>query len=173
MALLVRENINISLKAIRSQKLRTALTMLIIAIGILSLVGTLTAIDAIKASINSNFTRMGANTFTIRNKEMTVKIGRNGRGPKGYRPITYDDAIRFSKEYKFPASPSVSTFASGNATIKFESKKSNPNIRVFGGDANYMATSGYEMDKGRNFSLQEVLHSSSLFPFQEKIYPPL
>src|SRR6218665_2217086 len=156
MASLVRENISISLKAIRSQKLRTALTMLIISIGILSLVGTLTCIDAMQNSLNSNFTRMGANTFTIRNKEMTVRIGKQGRGTKSYRQITYDEAIRFSKEYEFPAFPSVSTMASGAATIKFESKKSNPNIRVFGGDVNYMATSGYEMDKGRNFSAREV-----------------
>jgi putative ABC transport system permease protein len=156
MANLVKENIRISLKAISSQKLRTALTMLIISIGILSLVGTLTAIDAIKAAINSNFTRMGANTFTIRNKNMTVKIGNRGRGPKGYRQITYDQAIRFSKEYEFPAFPSVSTMASGNATIKYASKKTDPNIRVFGGDANYLTTSGYEMERGRNFSGQEV-----------------
>jgi len=154
MALLVRENVNISLKAIRSQKLRTALTMLIIGIGILSLVGTLTAIDAIQNSVNSNFTRMGANTFTIRNKES--RIGQQGKGPKGYRQITYDDAIRFSREYKFPALPSVSTRASWGSTVKYLSKKTNPNVRIFGGDVNYMATSGYELDKGRNFSLQEV-----------------
>jgi putative ABC transport system permease protein len=128
--------------------------MLIIGIGILSLVGTLTAIDAIQNSVNSNFTRMGANTFTIRNKES--RIGQQGKGPKGYRQITYDDAIRFSKEYKFPALPSVSTRASGSSTIKYLSKKTNPNVRIFGGDVNYMATSGYELDKGRNFSSQEV-----------------
>lgn len=156
MTLLVRENINISLHSIRSQKLRTALTMLIIGIGILSLVGTLTAIDAIQSSVNSNFTRMGANTFTIRNRESNLKIGTKGRGPKGYRQITYDDAIRFSKEFSFPALPSVSTRASGASTIKYLSKKTNPNVRIFGGDVNYMATTGYELDKGRNFSTQEV-----------------
>jgi putative ABC transport system permease protein len=160
MANLVRENISISLKAIRSQKLRTALTMLIIAIGILSLVGTLTAIDAIKASINSNFTRMGANTFTIRNKNMTVRVANKGRGVKVYRQITYDQAVRFGKEYDFPAYPSVSTMASGAATIKYASKKTNPNIRVFGGDGNYLATSGYDLDRGRNFSAQEVEYGS-------------
>jgi putative ABC transport system permease protein len=156
MALLVRENINISLKAIRSQKLRTALTMLIIGIGILSLVGTLTAIDAIQNSVNSNFTRMGANTFTIRNRESNLRIGQKGKGPKGYRQISYTDAIRFSKEYNYPALPSVSTRASGSSTIKYLSKKTNPNVRVFGGDVNYMATSGYELEKGRNFSAQDV-----------------
>jgi len=99
---------------------------------------------------------MGANTFTIRNREMTVRIGRNGKKPKAYRNISYQEAIDFSKAYNFPAKPSVSTFASGASTLKFESKKTNPNIRIFGGDENYMATSGYELEKGRNFSAQEI-----------------
>ncbi len=126
----------------------------------MSLVGTLTCIDALKSSINSNFTNMGANTFTIRNREMTVRIGRNGKRPKKFRNITYQEAIDFSKAYNFPAKPSVSTFASGASTLKFESKKTNPNIRVFGGDENYMATSGYELEKGRNFSANEILYGS-------------
>ena len=156
MASVLRENIKISLRAIRSQLLRTTLTVFIITIGITSLVGTLTSIDALKSSINSNFTSMGANTFTIRNREMTVRIGRNGKRPKAFRSITYQEAVDFSKAYNFPAKPSVSTFASGASTIKFESKKTNPNIRVFGGDENYMSTSGYELEKGRNFSSQEI-----------------
>lgn len=156
MASVLRENIKISLRAIRSQLLRTTLTVFIITIGITSLVGTLTSIDALKSSINSNFTSMGANTFTIRNREMTVRIGRNGKKPKAYRNISYQEAIDFSKAYNFPAKPSVSTFASGASTLKFESKKTNPNIRIFGGDENYMATSGYELEKGRNFSAQEI-----------------
>lgn len=160
MASVLRENIKISLRAIRSQLLRTILTIVIISFGIMSLVGTLTSIDALKSSINSNFTNMGANTFTIRNREMTVRIGRNGKRPKKFRNITYQEAIDFSKAYNFPAKPSVSTFASGASTLKFESKKTNPNIRLFGGDENYMATSGYELDKGRNFSANEILYGS-------------
>lgn len=160
MASFIKENIQISLRAIRAQLLRTTLTVFIITIGITSLVGTLTAIDALKASINSNFTSMGANTFTIRNRERTVRIGRNGKRPKSFRSITYAEAMEFSKRYNFPAKPSVSTLAAMAATVKFESKKSNPNIRVFGGDDNYMATSGYELDKGRNFSSQEIEHGA-------------
>lgn len=160
MASFLRENIKISLSAVRGQLLRTTLTALIISIGIMALVGILTAIDALKSSINSNFTSMGANTFTIRNREMTVRIGKNGKRPKKFRSITYDEAIKFTKEYTFPATPSVSTMASGSATVKFESKKSNPNIRVFGGDENYLATAGYELESGRNFSAQEILYGN-------------
>ncbi len=160
MASFLKENIRISLRAIRSQLLRTVLTAVIIAFGIMALVGILTSIDAIKSSINSNFTSMGANTFTIRNREMNIRIGQNGRKAKRFRSITYDEAIRFTKEYSFPANPSVSTRASGAGVMKYESKKTNPNIQVFGGDENYMATSGYELEKGRNFSAQEVQYGN-------------
>ena len=54
------ENIRLALNAIRSQALRTTLTVLIIAFGIMALVGILTAIDAIKNSISSRY-----NTFLL------------------------------------------------------------------------------------------------------------
>lgn len=173
MASVLRENIKISLRAIRSQLLRTILTVFIITIGITSLVGTLTSIDALKSSINSNFTNMGANTFTIRNREMTVRIGRDGKKPKAYKNISYDESINFSKAYNFPAKPSVSTLASGASTLKFESKKTNPNIRVFGGDENYMATSGYELEKGRNFSSQEIQYGNHVVILGKEIIDAL
>ena len=160
MASFIKENISISLRSIRAQLLRTTLTVLIISIGIMALVGILTAIDAIKSSINSNFTNMGANTFTIRNREMNLHIGQNGKKPKRFKNITYDEAVRFTNDYSFPAIPSVSTRASGAGTMKYASKKTNPNIRVFGGDENYMVTSGYDLEQGRNFSASEVLYGS-------------
>ncbi|MCU0434794.1 MAG: ABC transporter permease [Bacteroidia bacterium] len=152
----VRENINLALSSIKGQKLRTILTMLIIMLGITSLVGTLTAVDVLKASLTNSFTSMGANTFTIRNRETTVRIGRSGKQPRRYRAITYQEAIDFSERFTYPATVSVSTLASMAATIKYASEKTNPNIRVFGSDANYIYTAGYEIAKGRNFSTQEV-----------------
>lgn len=116
---------------------------------------------------------MGANTFTIRNREMNVRIGRNGKRPKKFRNITYQEAIDFSKAYNFPAKPSVSTFASGASTLKFESKKTNPNIQIFGGDENYMATSGYELDKGRNFSANEIQYGSHVVILGKEIIDAL
>src|SRR4051812_30059049 len=112
MALLLKENTTIALEAIKSNKLRALITMLIIAIGIMALVGILSAIDAIKSSINNNFTEMGANTFTIRNKEMSMRVGRHGKRPKAFRSITFKEAMRFKEEFDFPCVASVSTMAS-------------------------------------------------------------
>jgi putative ABC transport system permease protein len=153
---LLVENIKLSLVSIRGQLLRTSLTVLIIAIGIMALVGILTAIDSIKQSINSNFTSMGANTFTVRNKGMNIRVGSDGKKPKLYRKITYEEARRFSEEFKFPATVSVSVLATGGATVKYLGNKSNPNIAIFGGDDGYITTAGYEIEKGRNFTAQEI-----------------
>lgn len=162
MPLLLNENMKIAVDSIKANKLRAFLTMLIIFFGITALVGISSAIDAMKGSINSNFTSMGANSFTIRNKETSVRIGRRGKKSKRYQTITYKEAVRFKNEFAFPASTAVSTMASFNARLKFESEKTNPNIQVFGGDENYLETSGYELEKGRNFSPQEIMSSTHL-----------
>lgn len=162
MALLFTENIKIATDSLKSNKLRAFLTMLIIFIGITALVGISSAIDALKGSINSNFTSMGANSFTIRNKNVSVKIGRRGKRSQKFESITYKQAIRFKHEFTFPVKTAVSTMASFSARLKFESEKTNPNIQVFGGDENYISTSGYDLEKGRNFSPQEIINGTHL-----------
>ncbi|HTL82988.1 MAG TPA: ABC transporter permease [Bacteroidia bacterium] len=151
------ENLRLALSSIRGQSLRAFLTMLIIALGITALVGILTSIDVLKGSLNSNFSRMGANTFTIRNRETRIRVGNRGKKPKKFRTITYQEATSFSDRFDFPATVSVSTMASFNATVKYGSIKSDPNIQVIGSDQNYLACSGYEISDGRNFTSSEII----------------
>jgi putative ABC transport system permease protein len=156
------ENIQMALTSIKSHLLRTVLTALIIAIGIMALVGILTAIDSIKQSINSNFTDMGANTFTIRNAGSGIRIGsRGGKRKKNFESITYEEANTFCEQFNYPAVASVSVLASGNATVKFKSKKTNPNIEVWGGTAEYLQTAALNIDYGRNFSPQEIEYGTN------------
>lgn len=136
--------------------------MLIISIGIMALVGILSAIDAIKNGINNNFTSMGANTFTIRNADMNIRVGRKGRKAKAYGQITFKEAIRFKNEFTYPVLTSVSTLASQSARLKYLNKKTNPNIQVFGSDENYIATAAYDLEKGRNFTPTEVNGSGNI-----------
>jgi putative ABC transport system permease protein len=156
MKLLLAENIKVSLEAIRSHLLRTILTVTIIAFGIMALVGILTAIESIKYFLNENFSMMGANTFSIRNHALMVRIGGEHKDPRMFDAIKFEQALEFKERYEFPADVSVSTFATHTATIKYRSEKSNPNIPVMGADENYMITSGQEISKGRNFDETEV-----------------
>ena len=160
MKLHVRENIRISLESIRSHMLRTILTVMIIAFGIMALIGILTAIESIKFFLTENFTMMGANTFSIRNREMMVHMGGQANDSKRYKRITFDQAMWFKEEFDFPAHVSVSAYATGNATIKYKSQKTNPNVSVLGTDENYLVTGGQEIALGRNFNESEVFYGA-------------
>ncbi|MCB2221080.1 MAG: ABC transporter permease [Bacteroidetes bacterium] len=160
MANLVTENIKISLASIRSHWLRTILTVLIIAFGLMALVGILTSIDSLKYFLTENFTMMGANTFSIKNRSMRIQIGSRVKNARYFERISYDEAMSFKQNFDFPAYVSVHAFATHTATLKYKSEKTNPNVPVLGTDESYMYTSGNELEKGRNFTPNEVYYGS-------------
>ena len=155
------ENIREGIKSIFANKLRTTLTALIIAIGITSLVGILTAIDGIKASINQSFSNLGSNTFYITNKRQDRSTNQ-GVAQKKYPAIEYGQALRFITEYKGDGVGSVNTVVTYNAEVKRKSKVTNPNIQVKCGDVNYLKVEGYDLQDGRNFSAFEQQNGANV-----------
>ena len=153
---LIYENLRIALGSIRTNLLRTILTILIIGIGLTALIGILTAISSIEATISNKFTGMGANSFTIENRGMNVQIGKRKLRNKRYGFISFKEVMQFKDEFDFPAIVAVSHTATGAATVKHESDKSNPNVMVIGVDENFMDVEGHNIEQGRNFSAQEI-----------------
>ncbi len=149
------ENIKVALRAIRSQPLRAVLTILIIGIGITALVGILTAISAIELKITEDFSNMGATTFEIRDKGSVVRA-RSQEKDDAYESISYREAMAFKARYDYPARVSITASATSTATVKRGMKSTDPNVTVDGGDANYLATQGHELKRGRNFSPTDV-----------------
>ena len=151
-----KENLRISVRAIKSNRVRAVLTMCIIAFGIMALVGILTAIDAIKSSLTSQFTMMGANSFTITSRGMNVQVGNERRRTRNYSRITFQQAEEFKKRFTEACWVSVSFNASGLATVKYGTEETNPNVGLTGIDEDYLSVSGYEIEYGRNFSIEEI-----------------
>ena len=151
-----KENLKISFRAIRSNKVRAILTICIIAVGIMALVGILTAIDAIKSSLTNQFTMMGANSFTISSRGMNIQIGNDRYRAKNFSRISYREAEEFKTRFTEAAWVAVSFNASGLSTVKYGSQKTNPNVNLTGIDENHLSVSGYEIESGRNFSADEV-----------------
>ena len=151
-----RENLRISFRAIKSNRVRAILTICIIAFGIMALVGILTAIDAIKSSLTNQFTMMGANSFTITSRGMNIQIGNERYRVKNFSRISYREATEFKARFTEPALVSVSFNASGLSTVKYGSEETNPNVSLTGVDENYLSVSGYEIENGRNFSADEI-----------------
>lgn len=150
-----RENIKQGFESIRSNSLRAIITCLIIAIGIAALVGILTSIDGMKNAITKTFSRMGSQSFNIRNGNNMRRHGGPG-SVVDFKSIDYNQANQFKRDFNYPAKISISK-NSGNAyKARYGTKETNPNISVIGIDENYLVTSGYELEKGRNFTTNDV-----------------
>ncbi len=150
------ENIRIAMRSIKTNRLRTVITVLIIAFGIMALVGILTAVESIKSSITNEFSSMGASSFTIQKKSRYVSGQNSDLRKQAIRNIEFKDASAFKENYNFPGKVTVFTYATGMATVKFGSEKTNPNISVYGVDENYIDVSMLELQRGRNFTEAEV-----------------
>lgn len=158
---LFKENVRIALSSIRTQLLRTILTVLIIAIGITALVCILTVVAALENTLSTDFASMGSNTFNI-NQYAFSSIRRRGGEREVINPIiSYPEATAFKEKYHFPfTQTSLSFTAVSNAEVKFENKKTDPQITVVGIDEHYVVNSGLETTKGRNFTGFDISNNS-------------
>jgi putative ABC transport system permease protein len=150
------ENVVIGFRAMRANLLRSILTLSIIAIGIMALVGILTAIDSVSMSISDSFSGLGANSFTIQRKGADVRGRRRGQQAQIGSPVTFREAVEFKDAYDYPAKVSVSTVASATGVVKFADEKTNDDVTIIGGDDNYLDVNGYALEIGRGFSPTEL-----------------
>ena len=155
-------------RTVKSNKLRTGITVAIIAFGIMALIGIITAISAMNQSLKENFSFMGANAFSIRYKELNARMGgpNNGddefaKSKKGLKEkksnldkiIRIEEAAYFKDHYGFGrATVSVSKRAGGNNELHYKDKKTNPQITLVGGDDDYLVVNGYALTTGRNLN---------------------
>ncbi len=164
------DSIALSYRTIKSNRLRTAITVVIIALGIMALIAIITAVQAVNQSLTQSFSTMGANAFSIRFKERNARFGNGpGRGETKKtsrnaivrtssegKKITFDEARAFKQRYNFPAKVGIALSGPSGIIVSNETKKTNPDIRVTGGDENYLELNGYELSAGRDFNEADV-----------------
>lgn len=167
---------SLAFRTIRGNKLRTGLTVAIIAFGIMALVGIITAIKAMNQKFTESFSTMGANSFTVRFKERQIRFGGGGNQDvkltkKGGRKekksnlgklITQDEAELFVQRFNFPSVKSISLFGNRNNIVSHENRKTSPNVMMFGGDENYLMLNGFNLLAGRNINRLDVQTSRNV-----------
>lgn len=152
------ENILVALRSLRGNLVRAFLTLMMIAFGIMALVGILTAIDQVIYSLNDNFASLGANTFSIR----PTGSGVRGERDKQAQVITYKQAMQFKSSFNEKAPTSVYLGCGSSKVIRFEEEKTDPTFSIAGIDENYFLNRGIDVSFGRSFSLKEVSSGDNL-----------
>ena len=72
----LKDSLSLAFRTVRSNRLRTGITVAIIAFGIMALIGIITAIASMNQSLNENFAVMGANSFSIQYRDVNIRMGR-------------------------------------------------------------------------------------------------
>jgi putative ABC transport system permease protein len=163
----IRDVLSLSFRTVRSNKLRTGITVAIIAFGIMALVGINTAIDAMKQKFTESFASMGSNGFTIHYKDFQFfgnnsQVTKEKKGAKKEKisdskiPITKDQAELFKKNYIFPSKVSINLRGGNNNIVSLGSSKTNPTVQVNGGDEHYAELNGYNLNAGRSLNDLDV-----------------
>ena len=169
-----KDSLSLSWTNIAGNKLRSGITIMIIALGIFALILIITAIKAASNSLTSSFSTMGANAFSIRYKERNMHFGGGGGNGGDDRkkekksalkekksnmgiPISYDEAREFKERYSFPgAEVSIALRGPSSVVVNTNQRKTNPDVNVYGGDENYLELNGYKLALGRNFTNTEI-----------------
>lgn len=158
---LFKENTKIALDSIKSQVLRTSLTVFIIALGITALVGILTVVSALQNTILSDFASMGANTFSISRYDFSAEINQNDVEQKVNPIISYPEARAFQDKYTYPfTTTSLSFTAASGVEVKYQGEKTDPEINIIGVDENFCPNKGLDVVKGRNFNTFDISNNN-------------
>ncbi len=151
------ENIRQALQAIHSNLLRTGITILIIAFGIMAIVGVLTSIDSIKYWLASSFTTLGANTFKVQNKQGNFRIGGARAKRIQYPEITFYEALTMKEKLQNLGIPAnINAVANQAGKVKYLNYVTNNNISIKGTDENFLIVEGYKIAEGRSITQEDV-----------------
>ena len=143
---------NMAIDSILDNRLRSILTILIIATGITSLVSIQTAIEGLSRTVERSFGRMGAHCFTISSLE---------EGDSVVRGLSWADAQEFVRRYDSKAVVSI-TSSLVMQKVSSGAISSDPTVTVTATDEHHLNMGFASLAAGRNFSSRETEGSSDI-----------
>jgi putative ABC transport system permease protein len=146
------EAITAALASLRANRLRTALTLLGMVIGVFAIITSVTAVKVIDVYFQDRMSMLGSTTFTV-SRYPAVQVSDGPRAQR--RPITYDQIQRLERSMDEPVF--ISVFSGfGVGSVRYESRETEPNVVLIGTDEHFLENYSYEVDLGRPMTEQDV-----------------
>ena len=153
------EILRMALGSLGVNKLRSSLTMLGITIGVFSVIGVMTAVAALRQSIETGISFLGSNIIQIGKRPVGLSDeGPNRRRFDLRRDITLPQAMRF-KELMEGWSDVICLKTFNNdelAQATYQNRKTSPNITFGGTNEHFLTSNQYAIELGRNFTAEDV-----------------
>lgn len=151
----VMESILMAIEAVRAQKLRSALTLLSIGIGVFAIVFSSSVMALFQGSVNSTLADLGENSFLIQ-RTPSISFGNTWRKYMKRKPITYDEALAFRDRMTQTDRITISN-TNPAYVIKAGGTSTDPDVALIGVDEQYFTVTAASIDGGRAFSAQDVM----------------
>ena len=148
----VRESFSMAMGAITAHKLRSALTLLGVLVGVFSIIVVMTAMRVMQSSIEDQLSSLGSQTFMVRKWPNNYFGGSSGDYEKYWRRknITMAQVKVLEEKAALPANIGMeSMFWSGE--IKTRYKTSAPVVRLYGETPGSFAAHNWNLADGRLF----------------------
>jgi putative ABC transport system permease protein len=152
--MILGEILRLALGSLSANKLRSGLTMLGIAVGVFSVIGVMTVITGLRDSIETGLNVLGANSFQI-SKFPAINFSDPWTRFRNRRDITYAQSARFKELMQGQAEISLTLFRGGRR-VTYLDRKTNPNVRLAGGDENLLTARNLDLSAGRNIGADDV-----------------
>jgi putative ABC transport system permease protein len=148
------ETFRLALASLSANKLRSILTMLGITVGVFSVIGVMTCITALRSNIESGLNVLGANSFQI-SKFPAINFSDPWTRFRNRPDISYTQAARFKDMMQGTADVSL-MLRRGGRRVLYHDRRTNPNVRLIGGDENFLTSRNFEIAAGRNLQPDDV-----------------
>jgi putative ABC transport system permease protein len=141
---------------VRTNKLRSLLTLLGIAVGVFSIILVMTAMGVLQNSIESGLSQLGANTFQIQ-KFPFLHVGGPGewRKYRNRKDITFDQGLAIKEKMTLAQNIGMESWRGGKI-IKYRNLETNPNVGVAGEDPGGFLTNNWIVKEGRAVLPQDL-----------------
>jgi putative ABC transport system permease protein len=167
----IRESVVMALVAIRANKLRSALTLLGIVVGVFSIISVMTAVGVLRNSIEEGLSQLGVNTFQVQ-KYPNFRTG--GRRIRNRRDITYEQALQVHNKASFAEAVGIEIWRGGRVFV-WGKEKTNPNVSLAGENLEGLITNDWRVGVGRGLTMADMEFARRVIVLgvavREKLFP--
>ena len=149
------DTVIMSLQAIRTNKLRSSLTLVGIVLGVASIIAVMTGISVVQGTMEKEMSVLGSQTFQVQKWPAGFSSEEERREAMKWPPMTLADAqaIRDHVETVDIVGAEIWDFG---FTAEYRGEATNDNISIVGGTPEYAQNNTHFVGRGRNISQMDV-----------------
>ncbi|HTK81979.1 MAG TPA: ABC transporter permease [Bacteroidota bacterium] len=159
----VRESLVMALTAVRTNRLRSTLTLLGIAVGVFSIIAVQTAMGVLTNSIEQGMSQLGVNTFQVqKTPNMRSNDARERRKIRNRKPIRYPQGLLVKERTTLSKAVGLEAWDFGKIVTTSDGRKTNPNVSIAGEDIEGITTNNWTIGDGRLYTTEELNSAKSV-----------